>query len=105
MDADLFLGSQRQFIEKLPHVPIYRTEKWIKENCRKAWDENVGYKPRLYEYWFSGRDSHRENLKMGYASQGGRFVREESINEECLRCFENENIASGNEKQHSYMDE
>jgi len=36
-------------------IPTAAEEKWIMENCRKAWDEPVGYRPDLYEYWTSGR--------------------------------------------------
>ncbi|XP_060522920.1 MORN repeat-containing protein 5-like [Cylas formicarius] len=35
-------------------IPSPRLEAWIVEHCRKGWDENVGYKPELYEEWTTG---------------------------------------------------
>ncbi|XP_023313082.1 MORN repeat-containing protein 5-like [Anoplophora glabripennis] len=36
-------------------IPTEDKIKWIKENCRKAWDEPTGYRPDLYENWNAGR--------------------------------------------------
>ncbi|XP_044761205.1 uncharacterized protein LOC123318607 [Coccinella septempunctata] len=94
--------ARREFTEKIPNVPIYKNEKWIKDHCRKAWDENVGYKPSLYEYWFSGRNERREKMNMRYHSEGGNFVKEESINEECLKYFQPKLAFAEKSRQSSY---
>lgn len=39
---------------------------WIVKNCRKAWDENAGYRPEFYEDWISGRRSELEELDKKY---------------------------------------
>ncbi|KAK9879272.1 hypothetical protein WA026_004118 [Henosepilachna vigintioctopunctata] len=88
---DIKLDSESdfvKFINDIPDVPVYHTESWIKENCRKAWDENVGYKPELYEYWFSGRESERRRLNMRSREEGGKFITEESCCVKCLKRLE-----------------
>lgn len=35
------------------------------DHCRKAWTEQTGYRPDLYEYWCSGRASEMEQIE-GY---------------------------------------
>ncbi|KAF5286164.1 hypothetical protein FQR65_LT12922 [Abscondita terminalis] len=42
---------------KIIRIPTRAEELWIKQNCRKAWDEPVGYRPDLYEHWVTGRRS------------------------------------------------
>ncbi|KAF7279379.1 hypothetical protein GWI33_007322 [Rhynchophorus ferrugineus] len=39
---------------KLTNLPLFLAGNWIIHNCRKAEDDPVGYKPRLYENWTAG---------------------------------------------------
>ncbi|XP_069688230.1 MORN repeat-containing protein 5 [Periplaneta americana] len=41
---------------KIVGVPTKKREEWIKKHCRKAWDENVGFRPDLYECWYDVRE-------------------------------------------------
>ncbi|KAJ3621561.1 hypothetical protein MTP99_003678 [Tenebrio molitor] len=43
--------------------------KWIVDNCRKGWDEPVGYRPDLYEDWITGRKKELEELERKYAPE------------------------------------
>ncbi|KAI4460330.1 morn repeat-containing protein 5 [Holotrichia oblita] len=42
-------------LKKVLRIPTAAEEKWIMHNCRKAWDEPVGYRPDLYKHWTTGR--------------------------------------------------
>lgn len=88
IDLSYFRDDCAQFIRKVPFVPVYRTSQWIEDNCRKAWDQPTGFKPELYEYWFSGRKEQAERLNMRVQKLGGRFVWNESVCDELLRNFE-----------------
>ncbi|CAH1170382.1 unnamed protein product [Phaedon cochleariae] len=50
-DDQYYEVNGRRFLE----IPTAPKVAWIKENCRKAWDENIGYCPELYEKWMAGR--------------------------------------------------
>ncbi|KAL3279262.1 hypothetical protein HHI36_016774 [Cryptolaemus montrouzieri] len=91
MSQILNLGTRkarRNFEENFPNVPVYQTENWILEHCRKAGDQNVGYKPELYEYWFSGRECERKKLQMRSTKQGGKFDIKESACQNGLKLYE-----------------
>nr|CAD7570452.1 unnamed protein product [Timema californicum] len=38
---------------RITRVPTAAEEEWIMANCRKAWDQPQGYRPDLYENWWS----------------------------------------------------
>nr|CAD7201436.1 unnamed protein product [Timema douglasi] len=38
---------------RITRVPTAAEEDWIMANCRKAWDQPQGYRPDLYENWWS----------------------------------------------------
>ncbi|XP_014248748.1 uncharacterized protein LOC106666223 [Cimex lectularius] len=42
-------------------IPSKKEGAWIKEHCRKAWDENVPFKREMYENWFQGTKFYLED--------------------------------------------
>ncbi|KAJ8920091.1 hypothetical protein NQ315_011746 [Exocentrus adspersus] len=49
------LVDQLPDIDSCKRIPTEEKIRWIKGNCRKAWDENTGYRPDLYDNWNAGR--------------------------------------------------
>lgn len=56
------MPDETTFIKKFPLLPVYQDYQWIKNTCRKTWDESTGYKPHFYEVWTSGRKSEAKDV-------------------------------------------
>lgn len=56
---ELLLNSLRWELiprpQKIGSVPPEEIEQWIIHNCRKSWDESIGYLGDIYEVWTAGK--------------------------------------------------
>lgn len=51
------------------------------QNCRKAWDEPVGYRPDLYKHWTTGRMNERYEEELEEGDQEGDQDDDDMISE------------------------
>lgn len=70
----IYMPAGAEFVKTIPLVPVYRSSRWIEKRCRKSCVKNVGYRPDLYEYWFSGREKERLQLDMKSKQNGVQNV-------------------------------
>ncbi|CAG9761306.1 unnamed protein product [Ceutorhynchus assimilis] len=72
--VDVSDESRTQMVDNLMlhivAIPPEEKEKWVKNNCRKPGDENIGYRPDLYEVWNPGyaRDDYQVSQELAKLS-------------------------------------